>query len=81
MPRTIHRPEYEIFCAALRSLRLRAGLSQEELAEKLGRPQTFVSAVELRKTRLDFLQIRDWCRACGTTAAKFVAQVERRLPS
>lgn len=81
MPRTIHRPEYEIFCLALRGLRERARMSQEELARKLGRPQTFVSAVELRKTRLDFLQIRDWCRACGTTATKFVAQVERRLSS
>jgi len=56
-------------------------MSQEDLAQELGRPQTFVSAVELAKVRVDFLQIRDWCRACGTTVAKFVAQVERRLPS
>lgn len=81
MPRSIHQPEYKVFCSALRALRERAGMSQEDLARKLGRPQTFVSAVELRKIRLDFLQIRDWCRACGTTATKFVAQVERHLSS
>jgi hypothetical protein len=54
-------------------------MSQEALARELGRPQTFISAVERAIIRVDYLQIRDWCRACGTTVAKLATQVERRL--
>ena len=79
MPRSIHRPEYKIFCAVLRSVRERAGMTQWDLARELERPQTFISAVERAKIRVDYLQIRAWAMACGTTVAKLAAQVERRL--
>lgn len=67
MKKSIARPEYLLFCGALRSIRISAGLTQAQLAKKLRKPQTFVSAVERGKIRLDFLQLRDWCRLCKTS--------------
>lgn len=62
----------------LRDLREEAGLRQADLAAKLGVPQAYVSAYELGKVRQDFVQLRDWCAACGRSLADLVAVFEDR---
>jgi transcriptional regulator with XRE-family HTH domain len=79
MPKSIHRPEHQVVCAVLRDVRLNAGLTQEVLAKKLKRPQTFVSTVERGLVRQDFLQLRDWCTKCGSTVADMATEFEVRL--
>jgi len=79
MPKSLHRPEHKLFMALLRDMRRHAGLTQEVLAEKLKRPQTFVSAVERGRVRQDFLQLRDWCGYCGTTVARLADDFEEKL--
>jgi transcriptional regulator with XRE-family HTH domain len=74
--KSIRRAEYRIYCDILRELREDAGLRQSDLAKALGVRQAYVSAYEMGKTRLDFVQIRDWCRACNTTLAHLVALFE-----
>jgi len=61
-----NRPEYEGVRAALITLRVDAGLTQVELAEKLGRSQGHVSEVERGVKRVDPLQVWDWAHACGS---------------
>lgn len=63
----------------LRSLREEAGLTQLELAEKLGRSQSFVSKYEAGELQLDLLEIRSVCRKLGTPLSVFVADFERRI--
>lgn len=70
--KSILRQEYRIYCDLLRELREDADLRQIGLAEKLGVPQAYVSAYEMGKVRLDFVQIRDWCDACSSSFAQFV---------
>jgi transcriptional regulator with XRE-family HTH domain len=41
-----------------------AGLTQEEIAGRLGRPQTWVSKCELGERRVDFVEIEDFAAAC-----------------
>jgi hypothetical protein len=53
-------------------------LNQVEFALRLGRSQAYVSAAE-RLSRLDTLQIRDWCAACGLTLVDFATEIEKRL--
>jgi transcriptional regulator with XRE-family HTH domain len=65
--------------ATLRALRSRAGLTQGELAAKLGRSQNFVTALERGVTRLDGLQLRDWCLACGTDFVTWATAIEDGL--
>ncbi|WP_164007939.1 helix-turn-helix domain-containing protein [Pyxidicoccus trucidator] len=61
------RPTYVEFVALLRRERRRLGVSQEELAKRLQRPQSFVSKAEGTERRLDFVETLEWCRALGVT--------------
>jgi transcriptional regulator with XRE-family HTH domain len=75
-----YSPRYGQFRALLRRIREEAGLSQTALAEKIGKPQTFVSKSELGERRIDFLETLDFCSACGVTAEQFAARLERPMP-
>ena len=49
----------------LRSVRVEAGLTQSELASRLGTDQTFISKYESGERRLDILELREVCQAIG----------------
>lgn len=61
----------------LRSIRTEAGLPQQELAARLGRPQSYVSKYETGERRLDVLELREVCRACGVRLPDFAARLEQ----
>ena len=61
----------------LREMRDGAGLSQVALAERIGRPQSFVSKYETGARRLDIVEVFEICAACGLTLNKFAARLER----
>ncbi|MBB4128680.1 transcriptional regulator with XRE-family HTH domain [Xanthomonas translucens] len=77
--KSIHKKDYAILLGQLRELRLAAGLTQVDLSAALGRPQSYVSDVERGERRMDLLQLRDFCNACGTSLTSFVADFEREL--
>lgn len=77
--KSIYRRENTCFLEALRAAREKAGLTQVELAERLGRPQAFVTGAERAVVRLDGLQIRDWLEACGSDLVTWAKDVEARL--
>jgi len=52
--KSIYSREQAALCRALKHIRGKAGLSQAQLAEKLGKPQSFVSKYESGERRLDF---------------------------
>lgn len=64
------------FLSLLRQLRCDAGLRQEDLAKKLGEPQSFVSRYECGERRLDVLELRQICRILGISLAEFVRRLE-----
>lgn len=45
-------------------MRDRAGLTQRDLAERLGMPQNTIYRMEQGIRRCDVLELIDWCRAC-----------------
>lgn len=67
MPKSIHRTEYPAVVGCLVAVRKAANLTQVELAARLRHTQGWVSAVERGDSRLDLLQVHDWCRVCGLT--------------
>lgn len=52
----IRPKEHEVVGAGLAAARDRAQLTQQELARKLGKPQSFVSAYENGQRRIDLLE-------------------------
>lgn len=77
--KSIHRDEFALFTQLLREVRQEAGHTQISIAAAVGRPQNVVSTIERGKLRLDFLQLRDWCRACNTTLIALATRFEDRL--
>jgi transcriptional regulator with XRE-family HTH domain len=78
--RTTYLPETALLKELLRDVRERAGLRQVDLAEAIGRPQSFVSEYEAAgHRRLDLVELRAVCVACGTTLRRLVDEYERRL--
>ena len=63
----------------LRKVRQDAGLRQEDLAKRLGVPQSFVSKVESGERRLDFVEVRQVCQALGLSLTEFVRMFEESL--
>jgi transcriptional regulator with XRE-family HTH domain len=62
MPRD-HR--YDLFEQALIETRLESNLTQEEVALRLNKPQSFVSKYESGERRLDIIELIDVCKALG----------------
>ena len=52
--------------------RKRAGLTQVCLADRLGRPQSFVSKYERGERRLDVIEYCEVCRALGIDPVAFL---------
>ena len=80
MPRSstkAHRRE--VLLALLRQVRLEAGLRQADVAEKLGKPQSFVSNYESGERRLDLLELQVLCEALGVRLIDFVRRFQRGL--
>ncbi|WP_341937929.1 helix-turn-helix domain-containing protein [Marinimicrobium sp. C2-29] len=56
----------------LRQLRKeRAGLTQVELSQALGRPQSYVSKYETGERRLDYVEVVEICQAIGVAVDDF----------
>jgi transcriptional regulator with XRE-family HTH domain len=77
--KTVHSPEHLELITLLFDLRRRADLTQVEAAAALGRPQTYVSAVEVGRRNLDLVQVREFCEIYGVTFPRFAVQFEQRL--
>lgn len=62
--------------ALLRQLRENAGLRQQDVADRLGEPQSFVSKYESGERRLDLVELSAVCEVLGIKLSEFVAQLE-----
>jgi transcriptional regulator with XRE-family HTH domain len=78
MKKSIYSPEQTELLKLLREKRKEAGLSQTELARRLGRSQSFVSKYESGELRLDIVELSVICRALGKSLSSFVRQFEKR---
>ena len=56
MGKTIHSPEHQKLRELLIAARKKAGLTQAEVAKRLGRPQSFVAKYEGGERRLDVIE-------------------------
>ena len=79
MEKSIYTREYSLFLELLRNTREKKGLTQIEVAEKLGQTQSFISKVERGERRLDIVELRAFCSALGISFTTFVGHIEKVL--
>jgi transcriptional regulator with XRE-family HTH domain len=79
MTRSVFSPAYAALRDGLVSARLTKGITQVELAELLGRPQSFVSKIERGERRLDLVELVEITEALGVRAEDLVAAVRIAL--
>lgn len=65
--------------SCLRALRSRAGKNQTELAENMGKPQSFVSKIESGERSLHVCEVFEYARALGIDAQMLIAEVEKAI--
>lgn len=75
----IHSAEHRELVTLLFDLRREIDLTQAEAAEALGRPQTYVSAVEVGRRGVDLVQVREFCAVYDVSFPKFAERYEKRL--
>jgi len=79
MEKSIHSARYAVFLRVLRQAREHSGLTQTQVAKKLGEAQTFVSKCERGERRIDIIELQAYCRAFGLTLRQFVALLEKAM--
>lgn len=80
MPRSVHTDAYASIIAGLVDARKAKGVTQVELAKRLGRPQSFISEIETRERRLDVLEFYALARALRIEPSKLFATLTADLP-
>ncbi len=70
---SVHSGEYQALLRRLKKARQEAGLTQEQVAKKLGKPQSFVSKCEAGERRIDVLELRDFLRVYRSDIATFLS--------
>lgn len=63
--KSVHTPEQQLLRVLLIAARDRAGLTQQKLAKRLGKPQSFVAKYEGGERRLDVIEFIVIAQAIG----------------
>lgn len=72
MKKTIHSKMGQMVCQKIVDIRKKAGLTQRDLAKKLGREHSFVARIELGERRVDIVELYQVCTACNVSPNKVI---------
>lgn len=78
MDKSTFTTEYAVFLRCLRDARRKAGLTQVQVAERLGQTQSWVSKCERGERRLDIVEVREFCRAMGVAFVTFAIEFDSK---
>ena len=70
--RALHSPRYQKLRRLLSEARVAANLTQLQVAEKMQRPQSFVSKYEGGERHLDVVEFVDLCAAIGISPSRVI---------
>lgn len=78
MPNSMHSQKYQIFREMLVDARLKTGLTQVQVAEKINKPQSYVSKYERGERRLDFTEFVELAIVFEMNIATFIEQYKQK---
>lgn len=70
---------YIVFLYFIRQARLDSGLTQQEMAKALNKPQSFVSKYESGERKLDVIDFIEICKVLRIDSGDFLKQIERKI--
>ena len=76
MSASLYHPKYQALRAAMVASRKAAGLTQNQIAERLHVGQSFVSKMERGDSYVDVLTFVDWCSACGVRPGEVLDRLQ-----
>ncbi len=79
MPKSIHSEEYRFLTDLLVDTRKKSGLTQQQLADRLGRPQSWVAKTEGGERRLDVIEFLQLLRALGADTKKVIGILDKQI--
>jgi transcriptional regulator with XRE-family HTH domain len=77
MTKSVFTSRYELFRRMIVDERKQSCLSQEQLANRLSRPQSFVSKYERGERRLDVVEFLEVAAALGIDPSSFIERLAR----
>lgn len=79
MPSSLHSTHYQIFRSLLVAAREKSGLTQVQIAERLGKPQSFISKYERGERRLDFTEFIELTEVLEIDVTEFVINYQSAI--
>jgi transcriptional regulator with XRE-family HTH domain len=76
MPAWVSSPVHREVIAALVAARKAAGLTQRDVAARIGKPPSFVAKVEVIERNLSVLEFTEWSQALGVSASSVLGRLK-----
>ncbi len=81
MTKSVHTRNYRLFLELLIKARKDAGVTQEQLAKRLNRPQSFVSKCENGERRVDVIELLQILQSIGVEPMSFLKRIVKSIHS
>ncbi|HDC4530280.1 TPA: helix-turn-helix transcriptional regulator [Enterobacter asburiae] len=72
---SVYSDEYQRVISALKKARKEKGITQAQLAEALGKPQSFIAKVESGERRLDVVEFVHLARLVDADVQRIIARI------
>ena len=72
LSKSVHSADQAAFCALMIKARKSAGLVQQDLADRLQKPQSFIAKYEGGERRIDVVEFIEICRALSVDPVKLL---------
>lgn len=79
LTKSLHLPEHRALCDLLTTTRRKAGLTQQVVAKRLKRPQSFVAKYEGGERRLDLIEFIAVAEALAADPVKLMRAFLKRI--
>ena len=79
MRKSVHSEGLKAFCQVMAEARDKAGLTQQKLADRLKKHQSFVAKYEGGERRIDVLEFITIARAMGADPVRLLKALIRRI--
>jgi transcriptional regulator with XRE-family HTH domain len=77
LTKSVHTKNYARFLQLLVEVRKNAGVTQEQVAERLNRHQSFVSKYENGERRVDLIEFLEIAEAIGFDPVSFMKTIQK----